>query len=52
MLAKESIEKIQMKSTVPNELNEKHQFNDALWTMIPNLNEFLQSASNDQDPEL
>ena len=52
MLAIESVQEIEAKPAVPKDLIEKIQSNDALQHLIPNLNEILKSASNDQTPEL
>ena len=52
ILAKESVQEIEAKPTLPKDLIEKIQSNDALQHLIPNLNETLKSASNDGTPEL
>ena len=52
MLAIESVQEVEAKPTVPKDLIEKIQFNDALQHLIPNLDEILKSASNNQKPEL
>ena len=52
MLAIESVQEIETKSTAPKDLIEKIQSNDALQSLIPNLEELLKSASNDQKSEL
>ena len=52
MLAIESVQEVEAKPTVPKDLNQKIQSNDALQHLIPNLDEILKSASNDQTPEL
>ena len=52
MLAIESIQEVEAKPTVSEDLIEKIQSNDALQSLIPNLEEILKSASNDQKPEL
>ena len=51
-LAIESVQEIEAKPTVPKDLIEKIQFNDALHSLIPNLEEILKSAWCDQKPEL
>ena len=51
ILAIESVQEVEAKPTVPKDLIEKIQFNDALQRLIPNLDEILKSASNDQKPE-
>ena len=52
MLAIESVQDVEAKPTVPKDLIEKIQSNDTLQSLIPNLEEILKSASNDQKPEL
>ena len=52
MLAIESVQEVEAKPTVPKDLIEKIQSNDALQHLIPNLDEILKSASNDEKPEL
>ena len=52
MLAIESVQEVEAKPAVPKDLIEKIQSNDALQHLIPNLDEILKSASNDQKPEL
>ena len=52
MLAIESVQEVEAKPTVPEDLIEKIPSNDALQHLIPNLDEVLKSASNDQKPEL
>ena len=52
ILAIESVQEVEAKPTVPIDLIEKIQSNDALQHLIPNLDELLKSASNDQKPEL
>ena len=52
MLAIESVQEVEAKPTVPKDLIEKNQSNDTLQSLIPNLEEVLKSASNDQKPEL
>ena len=47
MLTVELNNEVERKPTVPTELVEKSQFNDALQNLIPNLNEILQSVSDD-----
>ena len=52
MLTIESVQEVEAKPTVPKDLIEKIQSNDALQSLIPNLEEILKSASFDQKPEL
>ena len=52
MLAIESIQEIEAKPLVPNDLIDKIRSNDALQSLIPNLEEILKSASIDQKPEV
>ena len=52
MLAIESVQEVEAKPTVPKDLIEKVQSNDALQSLIPNLEEILKSASYDPKPEL
>ena len=52
MLAIESVQEVEVKPTVPKDLLKKIQSNDALQSLIPNLEEILKSASYDQKPEL
>ena len=51
-LAVESVQEIEAKPTVPEDLVENVQSNDALQSLNPNLEEILKSASNDQKPDL
>ena len=48
----ESVQEVDVKPTCLEDLIEKIQSNDALQNLIPNLNEILKSASDDQEPEL
>ena len=52
MLALKSVQEVEAKPTVPKDLIEKIQSNDALQHLILNLDELLKSASNDRKPEL
>ena len=52
MLAIESVQEVEGKPTLPKDLIKKIQSNDTLQSLIPNLEEILKSASNDQKPEL
>ena len=52
MLAIESVQEVEAKPTVPKDMIEKIQSNDALQHWISNLDEVLKSPSNDQKTEL
>ena len=52
VLAIESVQEVEAKPTVPKDLIEKLQSNDALQSLFPILEEILKSASYDRKPEI